>query len=520
MEQENSHQPFLLETAANWLGRKIGENKVPLLSSAIVGMLAYGFAFTNKLVNHDEVFTLFFKGGTLSLGRWGLGLLDCVFPNYSMPWIYGVITIVLMAVSVSVIVHIFSIRSKLLQVLLAGCVVTFPSLIGTVSYMFTVSSYAVSFLLAVLAVWFLEKEPKKYFLPALVCMIASLSIYQAYIAVAASMLVLLLIRKLLQGEDVAAVVRRGFVFLGFLVVSLGLYYLATLLVNRVTGSRFNGYADGSLSFSLAAIPSGIADAYTTFFRYLSEGFRGLIPTAFSRWVHYLCFGATAVLLVLWGLSQKGTQMGRFLLLAALIAVLPLAINCMHLFTTADAVHTLVLYGFVAVYLLFAVVAEAALPLVLPGRICGLCRRIALNAVTLGLTLIIIVNIYIANESYLNLSLRYENAYGFYTSLIADIKMMPEFDKDSKLAVIGTFREPNFYYEKFSFSDDITGIDGFLPDSYSKDKFLEYYLGFPIEFATEEEMAAIIAAAEYAQMPVYPYYGSMQWFDNILVVKLS
>ncbi|MGN0978377.1 MAG: glucosyltransferase domain-containing protein [Faecousia sp.] len=513
MEQENIRRPFLLETAANWLGLKIKENKVPLLASVIVGMLAYVFAFTNKLVNHDEVFTLFFKGGTLGSGRWGLGLLDHIFPNYSMPWIYGVITIVLMAVSVCIIVHLFAVRSKLLQALLAGCIVAFPSLIGTVAYMFTVSSYTLSFLLAVLAVWLLEKEPKRCFLPALVCMIASLSIYQPYISVAASMLVLLLIQKLLQGQDVASVIRRGFVFLGFLIVSLGLYYLATLLINRVTGNSFSGYADGNLSFHLADIPSGIADAYTTFFRYLSEGFRGLIPTAFSRWMHYLCFAATAVLLVLWVLSQKGRQVGRFLLLAALIVLLPLAINCMHLFATADAVHTLVLYGFIAVYILFVILAEASLPQALPSRI-------AANVITVCLAAVITANIYIANESYLNLYLRYENAYAFYTSLIADIKMTPGFDKNTKLAVIGTYQEPAFYLEKFYYTDELTGVDGFLPDNYSNERFLEYYLGFPIPFASDQEIQAIQETVEYQEMAVYPYYGSLKLIGDILVVKLS
>ena len=42
----------------------------------------------------------------------------------------------------------------------------------------------------------------------------------------------------------------------------------------------------------------------------------------------------------------------------------------------------------------------------------------------------------------------------------------------------------------------------------------------MEFATDEEIRQITATEEYAQMAQYPYYGSMRWFDNILVVKLS
>ena len=140
--------------------------------------------------------------------------------------------------------------------------------------------------------------------------------------------------------------------------------------------------------------------------------------------------------------------------------------------------------------------------------------------SLVMALIIAGNIYLANEAYLLLHLRYENAYSFYTSLVADIKLTPGFDENTRLAVIGTYREPDYYLEQFPFSDHVTGTDGFLPDIYSKDRFLEYYIGFPIPMVSDEEIAAITATAEFEEMALYPYYGSMKLIDDILVVKLS
>lgn len=518
MEQKNA--PFLLETAAKWLGKNMKEDKVPILASILFGMLAYGFAFTNKLVNHDEVFCLFSKGATVGSGRWGLGLLDSLFPNYSMPWIYGLVTVVLMTAAICVILHIFSIRSRLLQVLLAGTILVFPSLIGTFGYMFTSSSYAVSFLLAVLAVWFLCRPCRWDFLPALFCMVASLSIYQSYIAVAASLLVLVLIRRLLQGEEILPVLRQGVWFVAFLVVSLGLYCIATAIVLRITGTEFNNYATGSIAFRLSALPAMIKLAYSSFLRFFTEGFRGLIPTALSRFAHWVCLGAAGILLLIWCFRLKGQHVSRCLLLLVLIALLPLAINCMYLFTSADSIHTLVLYSFTAVYLLAAILADTCLSMVVPGSFPGLCRRAALNALTLAMAVILVSNIYIANEAYLNMYLRYENAYAFHTSLAADIKMMPEFDENSKLALIGQWKSPDYYEAKFSDLDQLTGVSGIMADSYSRDRFLEYYIGFPIPVASDEETAQIAQSGEFEEMAVYPYYGSMRWFDDILVVKLS
>lgn len=137
-----------------------------------------------------------------------------------------------------------------------------------------------------------------------------------------------------------------------------------------------------------------------------------------------------------------------------------------------------------------------------------------------MALILVSNIYTANAVSLNLYLRYENAFSFYTSLAADLKMMPEFNENTRLAVVGDYHSPDFYYEHFYEATSITGTAGFFPDNYSKNAFLEYYVGLPLPFASDEEIQKITAAPEFADMAVYPYYGSMRFFDDILVVKLS
>ena len=153
--------------------------KCPALASLIVGFLAHMFTFANKLVNHDELSALFKKGATTVSGRWGLELLSHVLPNYSMPWLYGVMSIVLITVAVCFIIHMFGIKNKVLQAVTAGLVISFPSLTGTFSYMFTSSSYAVSFLLAVLAAFFASRKRWVMYLPAVVCTVLSVSIYQS-----------------------------------------------------------------------------------------------------------------------------------------------------------------------------------------------------------------------------------------------------------------------------------------------------------------------------------------------------
>ncbi|MDO5400309.1 MAG: glucosyltransferase domain-containing protein [Eubacteriales bacterium] len=515
MEQR---KPFLLERCLGWLWDQVRDNKAPLTASLILGWLAYGFTFANKLINHDEVYNLFSSGATFSSGRWGLEIMERIFPQVSMPWVYGILSVTMAAVAACMVCRMFHVRSRLLQCLLAGSITVFPAMTSTLTYLFTSAPYLAAFLLSVGAVYLLKKPTVWSSLFALGFLVLSLSCYQAYVAVAAGLLVVVLIQELLEGAEVKKVLKKGVFYLVFLVLSLIFYMIATQLVNRLTGHSFSSYAGENMDLSLGDIPGKLAAAYHSFLLFFTQGYQGIMTTALSRWMHALVLGAMAVFLLLW--SRENRDWGRMALVAALTALLPLAMNCMYLFSAEDAVHTLVLYGFVAFYALAVVLAEVGLPLLPASALGRILGRLALEGTALAMALILSVNVYTANAASLALHLRYENAYAFYTALAADIQLQPGFDENTKLAICGQYQSPAFYYDHFREVNNLQGTVGFFPDNYSKNRFVEYYIGFPIPFATDEETQAIKSTAAYAAMPVYPYYGSMQMIGDVLVVKLS
>ena len=315
-------------------------------------------------------------------------------------------------------------------------------------------------------------------------------------------------------------IRRGIAYVIFLVLALGVYYGVTQMIQSLLQVPMGEYASNSIGFSLKKVfTHDIPLTYQAFFQSFREDALSLIPTRFSRQVHCALMACAAVLLFLRILRIRSKPL-RVLLLVFLIAIFPLAVNCIYLFTYYWSIHTLVLYSFVCIYLLVLVLADDALLQLEGSRWSEYLRRCSLNAVV-GLSAVILaINVYIANEAYLNLHLRYENAYAFYTSLIADVKMSPDFTEGTRLAVIGTWDDPDFYGENLDFTNTLTGVTGFKPDSYSKDRFLEYYIGFSIPLASVEEQAEIANSPEFAEMPVYPYYGSMKKIGDVLVVRLS
>ena len=196
--------------------------------------------------------------------------------------------------------------------------------------------------------------------------------------------------------------------------------------------------------------------------------------------------------------------------AFLTALLPLSICCMFLIMSTESIHTLVLYSFTAVYMLLFVVLER-----MEFKFSAIVRDVS----ALLLAAVIVSNVYFANMVYLKLELQYENAYSFYTSLMAQVKDTEGFDEDSRLAIIG--RQDNLLHTFPELDTELMlGPARDLVNIYSRENFIKYYLGFDISFASEEELDELSADARVEAMAEYPYYGSVLKIDDYIVVKLG
>lgn len=489
-----------------WLRGLYLENRVPFLTALLTGLAAHVFMFTNKLVNHDDIEALFYKGATVTSGRWGLELSKLLFPNCSMPWIYGFLTLLLISVSVCIILGILEIRSKLYQIMLAAVVVTFPSLTGTYCFMFTSAAYGLAFLLAVLCVWFYQRGGAVNAAFATASLVLCLSIYQAYIAITASIFVLLMIRCCLEEKSVWQIVAYGLKALAMMAAALAVYFAITLLVFYFTGAEFNTYVIDNVN-DKASLPGKLRMAYENFRDIFTFRNYSLISSECARFAHLLLLGELLAGLIL---AARGSKPLNWVLLAVLTLLLPLSINCMYLLMSPQSIHTLVLYSFVCMYFFLALILEKLEPW---------SGRFMKDITALLMCVIIASNVYFANMTYLKMHLQYENANAFYVSLIAQIKETEGFDENSRVAIIG--QQDNLLYPFPELgTDGLLGPSRDLVNIYSKENFFRRYLGFDVPFASQEEMEALCETTEFEQMAEYPYYGSVKEIGDYIVVKLG
>lgn len=492
----------LFERAASALSAAARRHALPIAATLIFGFLAHMFAFTNKLLNADETSALFSKGATLTSGRWGLEATKLLFPDVSMPWIYGCITLLFIAAAVCVTIECFGFKKRASQILLSGAFAAFPALTGNICYMFTSASYALAIFLAVLAVYLFKRGGRARAAVGCVILTFSLGIYQAYIALAASFCVVLLIQELLADSgDAKSVLRTALRYFLLLAVVLALYYAVTLIVETAMDT---GYQEYEVTTELDVL-HGLLTAYTSFFGIFVGGNFGLVTSDAATVAHLVCalIILVSAAVALWRVKDAK----RAALMLVLLVLYPLAVNCMYLIASADIIHTLVLFSFVSFYVLTLVACEA-----LTKR--GLR---ALCAIAVGL--IIASNVYFANKVYLKMYLEYENAYAFYNSLMAEIMDNPNFNLFTVVDLVGNAETGLTHFDEEIDTSEFTGVNEDLVNTYTRVSFIKYYLGLDLYMYRED---TILRCDWYEEMPCYPDEGSIKYLpdENRLVVKLG
>ena len=86
------------------------------LSALAAGSLAYGFFLTNKLPNDDDLIYAFSKGVGLESGRFGLPLISHIFPDYSMPWINGLLGLFMLSLAMALLIDLSAAEPAVAQV--------------------------------------------------------------------------------------------------------------------------------------------------------------------------------------------------------------------------------------------------------------------------------------------------------------------------------------------------------------------------------------------------------------------
>lgn len=482
-----------------------------------IGLFAHMLAITNKFLNHDELSCLFSKGASYSLGRWGLEVISFILPNISMPWYNGLITLILISISSCMIFELFEVKNRIFQVIIGGIMITFPSITATLTYMFTASSYAVAIFLSVLSVYIVSKKNIKLDIIGIICLVFSLSLYQAYISLATTLFIILLIKDAAKNEiKFKTILITAIRYFIFLIISLGTYLVLTKIINKYKDLTFSSYqgADTMGKVTIHTILFGIIRSYGAVYKIAFSNWNGLTYNKILKLIYiiiYLIDGIT-ILLYINNIRKKSIINSIFTLV--LFAMLPITMNMLFILNAEVSMHQLMIYGNIIVL---------TLPMLLYDNIKEIkFSEYIKNISVIFLTVIIFQYITLANECYTKMYLAYENTYAFYSTLITKIQSHEDYKEGVRIALIGEYsgKQLNNYDGFFKDTIQVTGVKKpeDLINAYSNTNFIRNYIGVNFDFVSEGEIKELMKKEEYREMAEYPYTNSIKLIDNILVVK--
>ncbi len=510
-----------MEKTARLINDRFPKWKLILISTFIRGLAAHGSGLFNKYSMADDLLR-FDLAATYISGRWMLGEMESLYHLlagryiFSTPLFNGLVSILCISLIALFTVDLLGIRSTPGIVASCGVLTVFPTVTGTLGYMFTAPYYFFATLLCTLGVWVYDRYGKWYtFLISAVLIACSVGTYQANIPFCTSLILMALIRRFSEsGEPFPQAVKRCLRAFLLCAAFMALYLAVNSIELKLRGISMLSYK-GLGTFGTTSVGGYLkraALAYSEFFR--PDTSAELFPMR-NKYYHYLTVAVFVVLSALLVIRNIKRNTSSGILTLILIALLPLSFMLIFVMVGQDELHSLMYYGAVLLFVFVIYLAENT-------ELRNMRIKRALPVLASALVILISV-IYCKydNICYLKADCYKSQIASYCTTLTTRIQCIEDYDSsmpvafvgrgcldDSNLTAIPQFKE----VETIPFST--YGVGKFATSVF---KSMAYWNGYSPAIVAEEDYKDL---PEVLAMPCYPDAGSIQIVDGTIVVKLS
>ena len=492
--------------------------KACFITAIIIGLIAHLYKITNWLPNWDSIVFRYDAQNMLNIGRWFLPVVSAPSSFYDLPWLTGIIAIIFYAVGAVVICRMFDVKKNITAGLIGAMVVSFPTVTSVMLYNYVADAYALAFLLATLAAFFISKKRPNFIL-AVIFIALSVGIYQAYVTVTITLLLCNLILQVFDNRSkVKEILLKAAKYLLIGVAGMALYYVILLITLKITGTTLLEYQGidnlTSLSgFNILKSLYTIKEAFVNLFFDFSKGFN-----AFAI-LNIIVFALLFVFLLTEIIKNK-LNVAKILVLLVCIVLLPIGAGALSFINGDVDFHNLMKMGFFAFYLLLILQYENVQ-----------LKSEKFNVVKLWAILILMITlifnqIVIANVSYHKLNMAYQKSYGVIIRIADRIEQTEGTENCNKILVLGTLDDSEAYSAMLP--PEITGTtDGYIiradDEMVGQSVFcsaINDYCGKNYKFVAGQEKEELLNKFDENILNVWPQSNSILVIDNVIVIKLS
>lgn len=509
------------EKALKKLGTYIlPEWKVCFFSALFVGLFAYLYKITNWLPNWDSLVFRYDEQNMIAMGRWFLPVVCSFSSFYDLPLLNGLMAIIFHGLGAVCICKILKVQNKITAALTGAIIVSFPTVTSVMMYNYVADGYAVSFLFSLLAALYMTKEKPNYIIAAILIALAT-GIYQAYITVTITLVLLHLIDEIIfRDAPSGAILKKTICMVLSGACGVVIYAIVLKITLAVFSVELLDYQGASQTASLSNINIlaslyVIKETFRKFFFDLSVGVN--LYVALNALVLILTLIYYIKSIVINKIYKKPASLFMVIIFSVMLI---LGAGALAFVNPLVDYHNLMLMGYAAFYLLFVIIYEK-------GEEKSEKHTAIKRWVVLLTSLVIIINqVVIANVSYHKAQIAYEKSYGVLIRIADRIEQTPLAEDCKKILVIGALDNSEAY--SVNLTPDITGItDGYIVRADDEivgqsvlASALNDYCGKDYEFVSGDEKKKLIQRDDIESMETWPSKDCVSVIDDIVIIKLG
>ncbi|MDE7479382.1 MAG: glucosyltransferase domain-containing protein [Lachnospiraceae bacterium] len=494
------------------------------MSGIMIGWLTHFYMLSHKLTNWDDINSLSSFGSGDYLGRWFLKFIHPLGSRHSIPAVHGFLLIVMLSLSACIILDILQLKSTTAAVLVPAVMITFPSVVSVMTFMFMAHTSGIAIFMACLAVWLIRKN-KWGALPAMILLICALGTYQPIITIAITLMLMSMMSDLIRGKDFKEVFKTGIIYVAVLGIGVLIYMKICHIVNpNLENETYGGVANMG-NIPLAMMPRLIGRCYKRFLEYfLWKPFAFVTSTA--RMVNKVICILAVVLFALTVWNRKiYKDVCAFLLLILVCALIPLAAAFIYFMAPEADYSMLMVYAYSFIYVIVLALLEYCM------EDWEKIRKVYANMIVIVTVCTILLNCYtdylLANKAYLRTEIATERVKSYFNRVITTVQNQEGYMAGDKIIILGEFYykdNPSSVEIDIFDSEDLRLLSGLalengLITSGVRYQFIRTFLGEELADLSWEEKQEIMETDEYREMPLYPQNGCVQRIDGVWVVKM-
>lgn len=521
--------------------------KVAFYSAFVIGLLVHLYKFMHYFPYFDGLYNYYSSQDMLEWGRWFLSAACAMTSYFDLPWLIGVVSVIMMALTAAIITEVLGIEDPVWIILSSGLLVSFPAITGTFFFEYTADGYILAMLLSSLAVLLSVKGPFCWqrFFAASACVCISCGIYQSYLSFTMLLLICYFLDGLLDNKYTLADAFRWILYqAGMLIVGVAVYFAIwrILLAWRDT-SVVDYQGIGQIGDADAmALFSAVKNSALSFLYFLFD--RNPLKNGWSLYTALNCLcvagfgGVFLIAAVKSGLCKRKMQ-----LLLSICCLFGIPFACCVCYFVSEGVYyaTRMMQSAVLLYIFLGVLWHKWMPSKV--KVLGI---LLLTAVIWNQTLM-------ANICYLYMDRSYERSYSVAQEIATRIHM----EDDGNVKYIAFYGSLDTVAEDADLDNSQLGMLGPLKNVYKADLlyydhialFMCQYLDFTLAYYREtgeleplmelppgspvpkgtrihiplvegERQAQINESPEVAAMGIWPGKDSVKRLNDVIVVKFS